>query len=441
MPVVFSRRVTERTIVNVLYGGFGLVLLLLLAAGSVALRNGREIQFHAESLLREQAIAAKLMEEIRDEQAVLNSVVLQLAHEPQSPNAGELLRRLTAADETLNQIAHDAGNRPRAPLWRNLSESAEAFSAEARRLIGRPDIDSVSLRPLIHHHQKVVELTEKLSEASSQRALTADTAIAANAGDLMQESVLLLGACMLLALGGSFLTIRTVAQLFSNAQEHSNELNRVSWQMLKGQEESVRRFSHELHDELGQGLTALRSNLEALDENDLDARRTDAIAVVDECIDNVREMSQLLRPVILDDFGLAPGLQWLAENFSRRTGIHVACFLDFEGRLDEDIETHLFRVAQEALTNVARHSGATRSEIHLTRTNDRITLSIFDNGRGLLPAAPDKAPSLGILGMRARARHVGGDLTLTNRKEGGLEVSIWVPSVRYADQETSHLAG
>ncbi|MBS1828731.1 MAG: sensor histidine kinase [Acidobacteria bacterium] len=441
MPVVFSRRVTERTIVNVLYGGFGLVLLLLLAAGSVALRNGREIQYHAESLLREQALAARLMEEIRDEQAVLNSVVLQLANEPQSRNTEQLLRRLSEADATLSQIAREAGSRPRAPLWRSLSESAEAFSAEARRLIGRTDINNESLRPLIHHHQRVVELTDKLSEASSQRALSADTAIAANAGDLMQESVLLLGACMILALGGSLLTIRTVAQLFGDAQEHSNELNRVSWQMLKGQEETVRRFSHELHDELGQGLTALRSNLEAIDENGLAARRADAIAVVDECIDNVREMSQLLRPVILDDFGLAAGLQWLAENFSRRTGLPVGCRIIFEGRLEEDIETHLFRVAQEALTNVARHSGATRAEIHLTRDKDRTTLSIIDDGRGLLPAPKDKAPSLGILGMRARARHVGGDLTIVNRKEGGLEVSIWVPSVRYAEQETPHPVG
>jgi hypothetical protein len=127
MPVIFSRRVTKRTIVNVLYGGFGLVLLLLLAAGSVSLRNGREIQFHAESLLREQALAARLMEEIRDEQAVLNTVLLQLAHEPQSLNADQLLQRLSEEDATISQIAWDAGSGLRAPLWRNLSESAEAF--------------------------------------------------------------------------------------------------------------------------------------------------------------------------------------------------------------------------------------------------------------------------------------------------------------------------
>ncbi|MBL8179732.1 MAG: sensor histidine kinase [Bryobacterales bacterium] len=431
MPVVFSRRVTRRTIVKVLYGGFGLVLLLLAAAGSVSLRNGLEIQAHAESLLREQALAAQLMEEIRDEQAVLNSLVLQLAHEPQSANAEQLLRRLSAAGATLKQIARDGA----------IAGAVQAFSAEARRLIGRGVIDTDSLRPLIHRHQKVVELTGKISEASSQRALSADTAIAANAGSLMQRSLLLLGACMLLALGGSLLTIRTVAQLFADAEEHSNELNRVSWQMLKGQEETVRRFSHELHDELGQGLTALRSNLEALDGHSLEARRADALAVVDECIDNVREMSQLLRPVILDDFGLAAGLQWLAENFSRRTGIPVACRVRFEARLQEDIETHLFRVAQEALTNVARHSGATRAELHLTQELDRVTLSILDDGRGLLPAPPDKAPSLGILGMRARARHVGGDLTIANRREGGLAVTIWVPFLQhYADQETTHPA-
>lgn len=427
MPVVFARRVTHRTIVNVLYGGFGLVLILLLAAGSVALRNGREIQFHAESLIREQALAARLLEEIRGEQAVLNSVLLQLAHEPESSNANQLLARLSEADATLSLIARELGVGPRAPLWRELIHSATAFSAEARRLLDSGNLTSTSLRPLIGHHQKVVELTGKLSEASSQRALHADTAITANAGDLMQESVILLGACMVFALLGSLLTIRTVVHLFRDAQRHAEELNRVSWQMLKGQEEAVRRFSHELHDELGQGLTALRANLESLDTAGLAERRADAIGVVDECINNVRELSQLLRPVILDDFGLAPSLQWLAENFSRRTGIQVDCKLDCNDRLDDDVETHLFRVAQEALTNVARHSQATRAEIHLSRTKDRVTLVISDNGKGLEPSGQPRNPSLGILGMRARARHAGGDFTLAKSKHGGLAVTIWVP--------------
>ena len=138
MPVVFSRRVTERTIVNVLYGGFGLVLMLLAAAGSVALRNGREIQDHAESLLREQAFAAKVMEEIRAEQAVLNSLVLQLAHDPQSPNSEQLLRRLSAADATLKQITRDAAIASSAPTQarriasRAGGTSTRASSASAR---------------------------------------------------------------------------------------------------------------------------------------------------------------------------------------------------------------------------------------------------------------------------------------------------------------------
>jgi two-component system sensor histidine kinase UhpB len=203
--------------------------------------------------------------------------------------------------------------------------------------------------------------------------------------------------------------------------------------MLKGQEDAARRFSHELHDELGQALTALRANLEALDAANLESRRSDAIGVVDNCIHNVRELSQLLRPVILDDFGLPASLQWLAESFSRRTGIAVECGVDFSGRLDEDVETHLFRVAQEALTNVARHSGATQATIELMRASDRLTLTIRDNGRGLESRNPVDGPSLGMVGMRARARHAGGDFTIANRKEGGLAVSIWVPISQNAE--------
>ena len=134
------------------------------------------------------------------------------------------------------------------------------------------------------------------------------------------------------------------------------ELGRVSFHMLEDQEAAARRFSHELHDELGQSLTAVKTNLSALaaagggDAAETGARLADCLRLVDEAIGNVREMSQLLRPTILDDFGLAAGLRWLCEGFGQRTGIDVACEVPFSGRLPDGAETHLFRIAQEALS-------------------------------------------------------------------------------------------
>src|SRR5205085_1875927 len=142
------------------------------------------------------------------------------------------------------------------------------------------------------------------------------------------------------------------------------------------QEATARRFSHELHDELGQSLTAVKTNLSALNSGGSggDERLADCLRLVDDAIGNVRQMSQLLRPTILDDFGLEAGLRWLAEGFSARTGIDVKVDSNHSGRLADETETHLFRIAQEALTNVARHSGAKHVRMRLESAGGEICL-------------------------------------------------------------------
>jgi signal transduction histidine kinase len=219
------------------------------------------------------------------------------------------------------------------------------------------------------------------------------------------------------------------AGLFRRMELQANELNRVSWHMLENQETTARRFSHELHDELGQSLTAVKANLLALDHGTtLDRLRlNDARQLVDEAIRNVRELSQLLRPVILDDFGLDAALRFLSDGFMQRTGIDVQYTSDFEGRVQDETETHLFRIAQEALTNIARHSGATQVKIQLHAEQARLHLHISDNGRGLDSEHAPESSGLGMIGMRARARSTGGELQVQSQKGSGVRIGIWVP--------------
>jgi protein-histidine pros-kinase len=198
--------------------------------------------------------------------------------------------------------------------------------------------------------------------------------------------------------------------------------------MLEDQEATARRFSHELHDELGQSLTAVKTNLSALAAAGPDAaasgpRLADCLHLVDEAIGNVRQMSQLLRPTILDDFGLEAGLRWLAEGFAARTGIEVSVDSTYSGRLPDETETHLFRISQEALTNVARHANAKHVRIKLTAGAGEIRLSIQDDGCGL-SAAPDTGRGLGLIGMRARARSVGGDVAVHSRPGQGVLIEV-----------------
>jgi signal transduction histidine kinase len=204
----------------------------------------------------------------------------------------------------------------------------------------------------------------------------------------------------------------------------------VSPGTLENQESTARRFSHELHDELGQSLTAVKANLMALngDHPQQQARVEDCVRLVEEAIGNVRQLSQLLRPTILDDFGLEAGLRWLCEGFTGRTGIEVEFAGTLDQRLPDETETHLFRIAQEALTNVARHSGATRVRVDIRSAADQIVLSIRDNGRGLPADGHARPPSLGMIGMRARARSAGGDMSVTTAQGTGVSIEVRVPA-------------
>jgi signal transduction histidine kinase len=209
--------------------------------------------------------------------------------------------------------------------------------------------------------------------------------------------------------------------------------------MLEAQESVARRFSHELHDELGQSLTALKANLLSMKGKYEPVRLEDSLALVDESIQNVREISQLLRPTVLDDFGLDASLRAMAEKFQQRTGTEVEYESNFSGRLVDESETHLFRIAQEALTNIARHSGATKVKIALRSQEHKVRLSISDNGRGLQKKQSSHS-GLGMIGMRARARSAGGEFSVYNGH--GLTVDVWVPAtMRTDEQENANSAG
>jgi Signal transduction histidine kinase len=275
----------------------------------------------------------------------------------------------------------------------------------------------------------VISTVSKLLSSGYLKASAAQRQIEARSAELVKDSIALLGSSLLLALICAILTVRMTTELFRKMEWQTGELSRVSWHLLENQETTARRFSHELHDELGQSLTAVKANLLSLEASDGSLnhdRLTDARQLVDEAIRNVRELSQLLRPVILDDFGLDAGLRSLCEGFTQRTGIDVEYQSNFSERLVDETETHLFRIVQEALTNVARHSGATRIRIELHADHDKLHLSIADNGHGLESVASESS-GLGMIGMRARARSAGGELRIESHKESGLRIEIWVP--------------
>lgn len=252
---------------------------------------------------------------------------------------------------------------------------------------------------------------------------------------LLNELELILGTCFLLAVGTSVFTVVFTTRTLQRLEWQTEELNRVSWHMIEDQEKVAQRFSHEMHDELGQALTGLKGMAKRWTPEEFATGRKEFVEILDESIRGVRELSQLLRPVILDDFGLDAGLRSLVQRFAERTQIELQFTSNLEGRLSETMETHLFRITQEALTNVARHSGASKAFVRLQEAAGRLTLEIEDNGRGL-PRKASTSPSLGMVGMRARARHINGVLTVTDLDTGGVRIRVEAP-VKLAEDHAS----
>ncbi len=278
----------------------------------------------------------------------------------------------------------------------------------------------------------------------SERGAEVEALIIRQTQELIDNLVWVLGLCFLLAAGTAGLTVWIIQRAFAQLESQAAELAHVSWHMIDGHEKMARRFAHEMHDELGQSLSGLRRMLGRIPETEF-ATRQDCLAIVDEVLQNVRKLSQMLRPVILDDLGLDSGLRWLCERFTQRTGIAVDYTSNFgKQRLSEAGETHLFRITQEALSNIARHSDAAQAWVALRAEDPSVRLEIADNGRGLAAGHSAANPSLGMVGMRARARQLGGELIVENRKDGGLRLHVEVPLRKVdqnGEQEDSRFAG
>jgi signal transduction histidine kinase len=424
----FTRRITQRTVMWGLSAGFALVLVLLGIAGLVAVRDSHAIRRSAGGLVQEQLLIARLLNEVQVEENTLTEVLHRLTRTPQTLDRSALLRELVEADQSVARLAVDAATTPKARVWRQLEQSVRSFSKEARSALDQDDpISEESITSLFSRHDEVVELIHDLLRDSSEHLRTSDEQIERQSRDLADESALLLGSSLILAGLCAIGTILFVRHSIRRIEWQTDEINRVSWHMLQTQEETARRFSHELHDELGQSLAAVRANLTSKSQDDQPERRADCVQLVDEAIANVRELSQLLRPVILDDFGLDAGLRWLTEKFGQRMRIKLEYESYLAGRLQSETETHLFRIAQEALTNIARHAQATQVVVHLEAVASIVRLSISDNGHGLPPDRQESPASLGLIGMKARARECGGILDLQPVQPQGLRIVVEVP--------------
>lgn len=222
--------------------------------------------------------------------------------------------------------------------------------------------------------------------------------------------------------------LERTAQLHATNERLAELSNRI----LTLQEEERRRIGQELHDSSAQTLAAVAMNLTLLERKagaglnaSAQSALKESVALVEQCAREIRTVAYLLHPPFLDEVGLVAAVRWYAEGFAKRSGISVQVDASpTMGRLPREVETALFRIVQECLTNVHRHSKSSTVRLHLARNPNTITLRVEDSGRGITPdtlqalADSDTRGGMGILGMQERMRHLGGQLDITSGNDG-----------------------
>jgi signal transduction histidine kinase len=219
-------------------------------------------------------------------------------------------------------------------------------------------------------------------------------------------------------------------------KESRQRLQALSRRLVEAQETERRHLARELHDEIGQALTATEMNLQVLLESPgtdgLAPRLKASLRVIERVQEQVHDLSLSLRPSMLDDLGLEPALRWYTTRQAALTGLQVEVRADpLEQRLDSMIETECFRVAQEALTNVVKHAKAHAVTLELSRNDEQLHLSVRDDGIGFDVASVReqavRGASLGLLSMEERATLAGGGLQYHATPGQGTEVHAWFP--------------
>jgi len=211
------------------------------------------------------------------------------------------------------------------------------------------------------------------------------------------------------------------------------QLRNLSMHLQSVREEERTTIAREIHDELGQVLTALKMDLSWLDkkhrgDKSFAERTKSMLSLVDSTIQTVKRISSELRPGVLDHLGLAAAIEWQAKEFEKHTGIACDVSVDPDDMvLDRQYSTTIFRIFQEALTNVARHANATKVRISLVEKEDGISLHVEDNGKGITKKQMNNPQSFGLIGIQERVHFLNGEIRIRGTRNKGTSLTIHIP--------------
>lgn len=416
-------------------GGLGGLLLLILVSSEAIRRKAREIYeqsdqvntLHRNTALKLQGLRA----DIHLSGIFVRDYLLDNSHLTGPAYRDRLISLRRATRRTLEELHSTASPQERErieSLQTNLDDYWETFdplfdwTPNQKLYLSAPFLR----RNVLPRRDAVLDLTRDIEALNNENMAIQRALVAARELELRQSFTRMLWFTMALGLVitlGAALRFHFVEskadEQYRRLEEAEAGLRRLSQLLVHAQEEERKRLSRELHDQVGQMLTALR--MEA-------CHTAESKSLVDTIVGTVRDLSMGLRPSMLDDIGLGAALQWLARDYSRRYNCPVNVSLDGDlDQLPEAYRTATYRVVQEALTNCARHAQATRVDVTVHGSARWLRLWIRDNGVGL-PPGPQSG--LGLLGMAERVRELNGTMSIYNEESGGASVRVEMPLIR-----------
>lgn len=428
--------------------GFGGLLLLLAFTGLNALSVLKTIQARNEKIREDYVHRERILEQLRADIFLSGTYARDLLLETDSARADAHRKELDSARVRVQSmiVAYSAilRSNERQPFQQFTNEVSSFFTmlqpvlqwnAEQRRKFGYDFMRDY----LLPRRMLIVHLADQISRLNDQQLETGNRQVAelfSSFGRGLAVMLIVTLAIGLALAGGSIYRIlrleRLSAQRFDEVVHARSELRTLSDRLVEAQETERRAISRELHDEVGQAVSALslavgnvaaRISPNSIEESKEQLRSIRQIA--EKTVAVVRDMSLLLRPSMLDDLGLIPALEWQAREVSRNTDIRVTVKADSVAEeLGDEQKTCIYRVVQEALRNVTRHARAKQVEIRLAQNGASLHLTIQDDGQGFLP---DREKGVGLLGMQERVRRLSGLFQVDSEPGRGATIRVDLP--------------